>query len=66
MILESLGVGRHRILGGTLDDALGEAYDKAARLLRIGTGVAGGPAMEVRQYHSLGGARLAAPLRMVA
>jgi N6-L-threonylcarbamoyladenine synthase len=48
MILESLGVGRHRILGGTLDDALGEAYDKAARLLRIGTGVAGGPAMEVR------------------
>jgi hypothetical protein len=47
MILECRGVGRYRILGGTLDDALGEAYDKAARLLRIGTGAAGGPAMEV-------------------
>lgn len=47
MILECRGVGRYRILGGTLDDALGEAYDKAARLLRIGTGAVGGPAMEV-------------------
>lgn len=46
LILECQDVGRYRILGGTLDDALGEAYDKAARLLKIGNGVAGGPAME--------------------
>ncbi len=46
MILECQDVGRYRILGGTLDDALGEAYDKAARLLKVGNGVAGGPAME--------------------
>ncbi|EWM29415.1 Peptidase M22, O-sialoglycoprotein peptidase [Nannochloropsis gaditana] len=46
MLLECWGVGRYRTLGGTLDDALGEAYDKAARLLKIGTGAAGGPAME--------------------
>lgn len=54
MILEARGVGRYRILGGTLDDALGEAYDKAARLLRIGTGAAGGPAMEVSQLMGVG------------
>ncbi len=53
MILECRGVGRYRILGGTLDDALGEAYDKAARLLRIGTGAAGGPAMEVGRVGSV-------------
>jgi N6-L-threonylcarbamoyladenine synthase len=47
MILECADVGRYRILGGTLDDALGEAYDKAARLLKVGSGAAGGPAMEL-------------------
>jgi len=47
MILECGDVGRYRILGGTLDDALGEAYDKAARLLKVGSGAAGGPAMEL-------------------
>jgi N6-L-threonylcarbamoyladenine synthase len=48
LLMECRGLGRFHILGGTLDDALGEAYDKAARLLRIGSGVAGGPALEVR------------------
>lgn len=57
MILECRGVGRYRILGGTLDDALGEAYDKAARLLRIGTGAAGGPAIEVRGWRERRGDR---------
>ena len=38
------GVGRYRRLGTTLDDALGEAYDKAARSL--GLGYPGGPALE--------------------
>ena len=38
------GVGRYRRLGTTLDDALGEAYDKAAKMLRLG--FPGGPAVE--------------------
>lgn len=38
------GVGRYRRLGTTQDDALGEAFDKAAKLL--GLGYPGGPAVE--------------------
>ena len=38
------GVGRYRLYGETEDDALGEAFDKAARLL--GLGYPGGPAVE--------------------
>jgi N6-L-threonylcarbamoyladenine synthase len=38
------GVGRYRRYGGTLDDALGEAFDKSAKLL--GLGYPGGPALE--------------------
>lgn len=38
------GVGRYRRLGTTLDDALGEAFDKVAKLL--GLGYPGGPAVE--------------------
>lgn len=37
-------VGRYRRLGTTLDDAAGEAFDKAAKLL--GLGYPGGPAIE--------------------
>ncbi|MBI2993157.1 MAG: tRNA (adenosine(37)-N6)-threonylcarbamoyltransferase complex transferase subunit TsaD [Gammaproteobacteria bacterium] len=37
------GVGRYRILGETLDDAAGEAFDKTAKLL--GLGYPGGPAL---------------------
>lgn len=37
-------VGRYHKLGGTLDDALGEAFDKTAKLL--GLGFPGGPALE--------------------
>jgi N6-L-threonylcarbamoyladenine synthase len=37
-------VGRYRRLGGTIDDAVGEAFDKVAKLL--GLGVPGGPAVE--------------------
>lgn len=36
--------GKHRLLGQTLDDAAGEAFDKAAQLL--GLGYPGGPAIE--------------------
>jgi len=28
-----LGLGKYLVLGGTLDDSLGEAFDKASRLL---------------------------------
>ncbi len=38
------GVGSYRRLGTTLDDALGEAYDKIAKML--GLGYPGGPALE--------------------
>lgn len=39
------GVGQYRRLGTTLDDALGEAFDKTAKLL--GLPYPGGPAVEV-------------------
>ncbi len=38
------GVGQHVRLGGTIDDAAGEAFDKVAKLL--GLGWPGGPALE--------------------
>lgn len=38
------GVGRFRLLGTTIDDAIGEAFDKTAKLL--GLGFPGGPAVE--------------------
>ncbi|MFO1071624.1 MAG: tRNA (adenosine(37)-N6)-threonylcarbamoyltransferase complex transferase subunit TsaD [Geminicoccaceae bacterium] len=38
------GVGRYRRLGTTIDDALGEAFDKVAKML--GLGYPGGPAVE--------------------
>ena len=38
------GVGRYRKLGGTLDDAIGESFDKTAKML--GLGYPGGPEVE--------------------
>jgi N6-L-threonylcarbamoyladenine synthase len=38
------GVGDYRRLGGTIDDAVGEAFDKVAKML--GLGWPGGPALE--------------------
>jgi len=38
------GVGRHRPLGATIDDAVGEAFDKVGKLM--GLGWPGGPALE--------------------
>ncbi len=43
-LLAVKGVGDYERLGTTLDDALGEAYDKTAKLL--GLGFPGGPAVE--------------------
>ena len=41
LLAEVLGIGRYRILGESLDDAAGEAFDKTAKLL--GLGYPGGP-----------------------
>ncbi|RJS91268.1 tRNA (adenosine(37)-N6)-threonylcarbamoyltransferase complex transferase subunit TsaD [Salinisphaera sp. Q1T1-3] len=43
MLVAVEGVGRYRVLGESLDDAVGEAFDKAAKML--GLGYPGGPAL---------------------
>jgi N6-L-threonylcarbamoyladenine synthase len=45
-LLLVLDVGRYMRLGTTIDDALGEAFDKTAKLL--GLGLPGGPAVETQ------------------
>jgi N6-L-threonylcarbamoyladenine synthase len=42
-LVEVHGLGRYRLLGESLDDAAGEAFDKTAKLL--GLGYPGGPAL---------------------
>jgi N6-L-threonylcarbamoyladenine synthase len=54
-------VGRYRRLGGTVDDAVGEAFDKSAKLL--GLGYPGGPALEAAAAGG-DGARFALPRPM--
>lgn len=44
LLVAAEGIGRHRVLGQTRDDAAGEAFDKVARLL--GLGYPGGPEIE--------------------
>ena len=46
LLVEVRGVDDYRILGRTLDDAAGEAFDKVAKLL--GLGYPGGPEIEQR------------------
>src|SRR5271169_1789273 len=48
-ILAVRGVGDYLRLGGTLDDAIGEAFDKTAKLL--GLGYPGGPLVEKEAAH---------------
>ncbi len=43
MLVAVAGLGDYRVLGTTLDDAVGEAFDKTAKLL--GLGYPGGPAL---------------------
>lgn len=45
LLIEMRGPGSYRLLGQTLDDAAGEAFDKVARFL--GLGYPGGPAIDV-------------------
>jgi N6-L-threonylcarbamoyladenine synthase len=51
--------GRLRPLGGTIDDAPGEAFDKTARLL--GLPQPGGPAVEAKPRRAIPALRLPAP-----
>ena len=44
LLVEMSGPGHYRLLGQTLDDAVGEAFDKVARYL--GLGYPGGPAID--------------------
>jgi N6-L-threonylcarbamoyladenine synthase len=44
MLVHVRGMGDYSILGGTIDDAAGEAYDKVARVL--GLGYPGGPIID--------------------
>ena len=45
-ILKCLGIGQYSILGGTLDNSLGKAFDKTARLLGLPVGGGGRPAVK--------------------
>ena len=58
-ILRVEGVGQYRRLATTIDDALGEAFDKTAKIL--GLGYPGGPAVEqlAREGDPAGGAAAA-------
>ncbi len=55
------GVARYRRLGTTIDDAVGEAFDKTAKML--GLGYPGGPVVEDRAAHG-DGARFTLPRPM--
>ncbi len=44
LVIEAPSTGRYRVLGQTIDDAAGEAFDKVARFL--GLGYPGGPAID--------------------
>ncbi|MFZ1220650.1 MAG: tRNA (adenosine(37)-N6)-threonylcarbamoyltransferase complex transferase subunit TsaD [Chthoniobacterales bacterium] len=62
LLVEVRGVGQYRILGRTVDDAAGEAFDKVAKLL--GLGYPGGPEIE-RQAVSGNPARFDFPRSML-
>ncbi len=61
-LLEVVSVGRYKLLGETIDDAAGEAFDKAAQLL--GLGYPGGPEIaRLAQAGRAGRYALPRPLR---
>ncbi len=49
MLIEMRGHGQYRMLGQTIDDAAGEAFDKVARFLDLG--YPGGPAIDAAALH---------------
>lgn len=62
-LMRVAGVGRYELLGETLDDAAGEAFDKSAKLL--GLGYPGGPALAKLAARGNPG-RFALPRPMIA
>jgi N6-L-threonylcarbamoyladenine synthase len=54
MLIEMRNHGEYRLLGSTIDDAAGEAFDKVARFL--GLGYPGGPAIDLEAEHGDPGA----------
>jgi N6-L-threonylcarbamoyladenine synthase len=46
MLLLARDLGSYHVIGSTLDDSVGEAFDKIARLLGLEVGGGGGPALE--------------------
>jgi N6-L-threonylcarbamoyladenine synthase len=62
LLVEVSGVGDYRMLGRTVDDAAGEAFDKVAKLL--GLGYPGGPEIERRAKEG-DGARFDFPRSML-
>jgi N6-L-threonylcarbamoyladenine synthase len=61
-LLAGSGVGQYRRLGTTIDDAVGEAFDKAAKLL--GLGYPGGPLMEQAAARAQDAGRFDLPVPM--
>jgi N6-L-threonylcarbamoyladenine synthase len=60
-LLQVERIGSYRLLGETLDDAAGEAFDKAAQLL--GLGYPGGPALSrLAQFGTPGAVQLPRPM----
>ena len=55
------GIGDYAVIGTTMDDAIGEAFDKTAKLL--GLGFPGGPQVEIQAAHG-NPARFALPRPM--
>ena len=49
MLIEMQDHGRYRMIGQTIDDAAGEAFDKVARFLELG--YPGGPAIDAAALH---------------
>ena len=62
MLTRSMGPGRYELLGETVDDSIGEAYDKVARFL--GLGYPGGPVLD--RLAAAGGDVLGFPRPMLA
>lgn len=54
LLIEVAGLGSYRLLGGTRDDAAGEAFDKTAKLL--GLAYPGGPQLAALAVHGAAGA----------
>lgn len=57
------GVGRYERLGTTIDDAVGEAFDKAAKLM--GLGYPGGPAVEQMAHRAQDPSRFDLPRPLI-